>query len=172
MLLYQGIIAYELWNQVVVTEEQADLVYDRLYEAIHPSGDNIVLIGFMGSGKTTIGHRIEKKYGYTFIDTDAYIEEREGRSISQIFAEEGEEYFRQLETVVLQELIMNTRHGLIATACGFHASDPVVMSKTVKSAVKNQVRIGAHPGFPDLMGFGRRNLESCKRESEPTVTYM
>lgn len=118
MLLYQGIIAYELWNQVVVTEEQADLVYDRLYEAIHPSGDNIVLIGFMGSGKTTIGHRIEEKYGYTFIDTDAYIEEREGRSISQIFAEEGEEYFRQLETVVLQELITNTRHGLIATGGG------------------------------------------------------
>ena len=44
-------------------------------------------------------------------------------------------------------------------ACGFHASDPVVMSKTVKNAVKNHVRVGAHPGFPDLVGFGRRKMD-------------
>lgn len=118
MLLYQGIIAYELWNRVQVTAEQAELVYDRLYEAVHPSGDNIVLIGFMGSGKTTVGKRIEKEYGYSFLDTDAYIETREGRSISRIFAEEGEEYFRRLEREVLKELIASTRHKLIATGGG------------------------------------------------------
>lgn len=118
MLLYQGIIAYELWNRVQVTAEQAELVYDRLYEAIHPSGDNIVLIGFMGSGKTTVGRQIEKAYGYSFLDTDAYIEAREGRSISRIFAEEGEEYFRKLEESVLKELIANTSHALIATGGG------------------------------------------------------
>lgn len=118
MLLYQGIIAYELWNQVQVTAEQAEQVYDRLYEAIHPSGDNIVLIGFMGSGKTTVGKQIEKAYGYSFLDTDAYIEAREGRSINRIFAEEGEEYFRRLEAAILKELIANTSHALIATGGG------------------------------------------------------
>lgn len=118
MLLYQGIIAYELWNQVSVTAEQAELVYDRLYEAIHPAGDNVVLIGFMGSGKTTIGRRMEKEYGYSFLDTDAYIEAKEGRSINRIFAEEGEAYFRQLETAVIKELIANTSHALIATGGG------------------------------------------------------
>ncbi|MCM1494970.1 MAG: shikimate dehydrogenase [Bacteroides sp.] len=118
MLLYQGIIAYELWNGVPVTPEQAELVYDRLYEAVHPSGDNIVLIGFMGSGKTTIGRQIEKLYGYSFLDTDAYIEAREGRSISRIFEEEGEAYFRRLEAKVLQELIAGTSHALIATGGG------------------------------------------------------
>lgn len=118
MLLYQGIIAYELWNQVQITDEQAELVYDALYEAIHPTGDNIVLIGFMGSGKSTIGRAIEEQYGYTFIDTDAYIEEREGCSIPQIFEKKGEAYFRQLETTVLQEMIANTHHGLIATGGG------------------------------------------------------
>lgn len=118
MLLYQGIIAYELWNQVQVSEEQAAFVYDRLYEAIHPSGDNIVLIGFMGSGKTTIGHQLERQYGYQFLDTDAYIEEKEGKSITRIFAEDGEEYFRQLETSVLRELIANSHHMLIATGGG------------------------------------------------------
>lgn len=118
MLLYQGVIAYELWNQVSVTDEQAEAVYDRLYEAIHPSGDNIVLIGFMGSGKTTIGHVLEKKYGYSFLDTDAYIEKSEGMSISQIFAKYGEAYFRQVETKVLQKLKESTHHAVIATGGG------------------------------------------------------
>lgn len=118
MLLYQGIIAYELWNRVQVTTEQAEQVYDRLYEGIHPSGDNIILIGFMGSGKTTVGRQIEKQYGYSFLDTDAYIEAREGTCISRIFAEQGEAYFRKLEAEVLRELIAGTRHALIATGGG------------------------------------------------------
>lgn len=118
MLLYQGIIAYELWNGIQVSEAQADCVYDRLYEAIHPSGDNIVLIGFMGSGKTTVGHRLEEQYGYSFLDTDAYIEKREGKRISEIFDEHGEEYFRKLETLILQELIETTHHTVISTGGG------------------------------------------------------
>ena len=43
-------------------------------------------------------------------------------------------------------------------ACGYHASDPVVMGNTLAMAREAGIRIGAHPGFPDLMGFGRRNL--------------
>ena len=43
-------------------------------------------------------------------------------------------------------------------ACGFHAGDPDVMHKTVQLALKNGVAIGAHPGFPDLVGFGRRTM--------------
>ena len=43
-------------------------------------------------------------------------------------------------------------------ACGFHAGDPTVMRKTVALAVENDVRIGAHPSFPDLIGFGRRQM--------------
>ena len=43
-------------------------------------------------------------------------------------------------------------------ACGFHASDPDVMRRTVAMSVANDVRIGAHPGYPDLMGFGRRSM--------------
>lgn len=118
MLLYQGIIAYELWNDLAVTDEQAEIVYDRLYEAIHPSGDNIVLIGFMGSGKTTIGHELERGYGYSFLDTDVYIEKREGCSISDIFEKYGEAYFRKLETEVLNELIRTMTHTVISTGGG------------------------------------------------------
>jgi len=49
-------------------------------------------------------------------------------------------------------------------ACGFHAGDPMVMRKTVKLAIKNNVRIGPHVGFPDLMGFGRRLMAISPEE--------
>ena len=57
-------------------------------------------------------------------------------------------------------------------ACGFHASDPVVMSKTVKNAVKNHVRVGAHPGFPDLVGFGRRKMDLSPAEITAITQYQ
>lgn len=66
--------------------------------------DSIVLIGFMGSGKTTLGKWIAREHGYTFIDTDDMIEEQQCRSISDIFASEGEEYFRNLETEVIKNI--------------------------------------------------------------------
>ena len=50
-------------------------------------------------------------------------------------------------------------------ACGYHASDPVIMEKTVKMAKEHQVSIGAHTGFPDLMGFGRRNMAISPEEA-------
>ena len=51
---------------------------------------NIALIGYMGTGKTTIGKRLARKLGLTFVDTDAYIEKQQGKKISQIFEEDGE----------------------------------------------------------------------------------
>lgn len=57
-------------------------------------------------------------------------------------------------------------------ACGFHASDPLVMEKTVKLAKENDVCVGAHPGFPDLMGFGRRNMKISPAEAKAYVMYQ
>ncbi|MFO1442364.1 LamB/YcsF family protein [Bacillus sp. Bva_UNVM-123] len=57
-------------------------------------------------------------------------------------------------------------------ACGFHAGDPLVMEKTVKMALENNVEIGAHPGFPDLMGFGRRNMVVSPSEAKAYVIYQ
>jgi UPF0271 protein len=57
-------------------------------------------------------------------------------------------------------------------ACGFHASDPVVMDRTVAMAKENNVGVGAHPGFPDLMGFGRRNMDCTSDELKAYVTYQ
>lgn len=57
-------------------------------------------------------------------------------------------------------------------ACGFHAGDSLVMEKTVKNAIQNGVSIGAHPGYPDLEGFGRRNIAATEEEVYSYVKYQ
>ncbi len=57
-------------------------------------------------------------------------------------------------------------------ACGYHASDPLVMSKTVEMCKKHSVAIGAHPGYPDLAGFGRRNMTVSPKELKAMVQYQ
>ena len=57
-------------------------------------------------------------------------------------------------------------------ACGFHAGDPVVMKKTIETAKKNNNGIGAHPGFLDLMGFGRREMKISIDEAKAYVLYQ
>jgi len=57
-------------------------------------------------------------------------------------------------------------------ACGFHAGDPGVMKRTIAIAKDNGVAIGAHPGFPDLIGFGRRNLDASLEEIQDYVVYQ
>jgi 5-oxoprolinase (ATP-hydrolysing) subunit A len=57
-------------------------------------------------------------------------------------------------------------------ACGFHAGDPTVMRETVKLAIENGVKIGAHPGLPDLNGFGRRDMDITAQEGYDMVVYQ
>ena len=64
----------------------------------------IILIGYMGSGKTTVGKALSKETGMMFYDLDWYIESRMRKSVSQIFAEKGEEKFRQMEYNMLHEV--------------------------------------------------------------------
>lgn len=69
-----------------------------------PLPKNLILIGFMGSGKSTVGRELHSRLGYELVDMDTVIEQREGRPISQIFEENGEDYFRELESALLREL--------------------------------------------------------------------
>jgi len=57
-------------------------------------------------------------------------------------------------------------------ACGFHASDPSIMRRTVALAVQHNVRIGAHPSYPDLVGFGRRSMNCSAQEVEDLLLYQ
>jgi shikimate kinase len=79
---------------------------------------NIVLVGFMGTGKSTVAEALARRLGWTKIDLDAKIEEEEGRTISQIFAEHGEPYFRQVETAMLRKALEGQSGQIIATGGG------------------------------------------------------
>lgn len=85
---------------------------------VKKKNNNIILIGFMGSGKTTIGLRLSYKMQLSVLDTDKMIEEREGMPISQIFAQKGEGYFRKLETNLLYELRDNTTRKIYSLGGG------------------------------------------------------
>jgi shikimate kinase len=80
-------------------------------------GKNIVLIGFMGSGKTSVGREIARRLGWEFVDTDELVETTAGRTIPDIFAKEGEPTFRRIESKVVQE-VASREHAIIATGGG------------------------------------------------------
>lgn len=72
-------------------------------------GINLYLIGMMGVGKSTIGHLLAQELGYGFVDTDDIIVKAAGKSINQIFADEGETEFRQLESNILAQVCAYTK---------------------------------------------------------------
>lgn len=80
---------------------------------------NIVLIGFMGTGKTTIAIQLADKLGMRYVSIDDLIEKREKRTINEIFTEEGEDYFRDIESQVVREvsgqdgLVIDTGGGVV-----------------------------------------------------------
>lgn len=117
MLLYQGVIAYELWHNVTVHKEIIEDIYVDLKRRVYPK-DNIVLIGFMGSGKTTVGKVLAKTLHMDFVDTDSYIEAQAGKKIADIFAEDGEAAFRRLETDILVHLRDTVKNTVLATGGG------------------------------------------------------
>lgn len=79
---------------------------------------NIVLIGFMGSGKTTVGIRLSYRLRKTIEDTDKLIERREKRTIREIFAQDGEEYFRKMETEMLREAGLKMKNQIVSVGGG------------------------------------------------------
>jgi shikimate kinase len=114
--------------------------------------ENIVLIGFMGCGKSTVGRELHQRLGYPLVDMDHVIEQRAGKSITRIFADEGESVFRAMETALLKELndraaprrIISTGGGIVESATNrallknlgyvvwLHASASVILQRTRK----------------------------------------
>jgi shikimate kinase len=79
---------------------------------------NYILIGFMGSGKSTVGVRLSYKLKMPYIDTDRFIEKREGRKIQQIFSEDGESEFRMIETECIRDIAATRKGYVISTGGG------------------------------------------------------
>lgn len=78
---------------------------------------NIILTGFMGSGKSSVGPKLAKSLGFTFVDSDTFIAQQKNISIIQIFQVYGEEYFRELEANFILQY-QNTKQMVIATGGG------------------------------------------------------
>lgn len=76
---------------------------------------NVVLVGFMGSGKTTVGRQLARRLGYEFVDVDEVVEREAGQTINQIFEKQGESVFRQLEVGVISKVAQGERQVI---ACG------------------------------------------------------
>ena len=79
---------------------------------------NIVLIGFMACGKSTIGTMLADRLGYSLVDTDEEIVKEQGKSINDIFAQEGEPYFRNLETQMVEKMCDTLDGCVISTGGG------------------------------------------------------
>src|SRR5215470_6377796 len=91
---------------------------------------NVILVGFMGAGKSTVGRLLARRLGRCFVETDAMITAREGRSIPEIFEARGEPYFRRLEAEVLEALTEKHDH-VVATGGGFPC-EPGVMDRLLE----------------------------------------
>ena len=83
---------------------------------------NIVLVGFMGTGKTSVGQRLARRLGMTYVDTDDIIEQTAGRRITDIFNQHGELYFRELESDAVRKVsrlddhVISTGGGVVLRA--------------------------------------------------------
>lgn len=90
---------------------------------------NIILIGLMGCGKSTIGKRLSEMLYYPLVDTDEHIENLEKRKISEIFEKDGEDYFRKCEADLVRSLIdMGVHKHIIATGGGLPTRQPAQKS--------------------------------------------
>jgi shikimate kinase len=96
---------------------------------------NIVLIGFMGTGKSEVGKELAKMLGYKFIDTDELIERREGIPVSEIFDKCGEPYFRKIESEIVEE-VSEMENVVISTGGG-----AVISSENRMNFKKNSITI-------------------------------
>lgn len=102
---------------------------------------NILLIGFMGTGKSTVSARLKERLNMKEVDTDALIVKREGMTISNIFAEKGEEAFRNMETALLEEL-KSERNLIISCGGGMALRDT---NATIMKAAGTVVWLTAEP---------------------------
>ncbi|MGI6031705.1 MAG: shikimate kinase [Eubacteriales bacterium] len=126
---------------------------------------NIVLCGFMGSGKTVVSKKLARRLGMERVDSDQCIVERAGKSISDIFAQDGEEAFEALQRQVVEEL--SRREGIIIATGG----GVVLRRENVEALRRNGIIFYLHPSLRRLR-FNLMNDHSRPRLEVPNKAQM
>ncbi len=124
--------------------------------------NKIAIVGFMGSGKTTVGLLLSNLLNYFFYDLDEYIERKEGKEIKDIFSEYGEEYFRDLESFYLEELVEKHNQIVISTGGG------IVKREVNRKILKEKTFVIFLDG--DFEVFMNRLKDSGEREKRPLMS--
>ena len=127
MLVAQAVFAVEHFLDCKLDSSKLDEVFDKILE----SKENIVLTGMPSCGKTTIGKALASKLDWQLIDTDAEIVKKAGKPITDIFAEEGEKAFRDLESQVISDVSM--MQGVIISTGG----GAILRDENIKALKKN-----------------------------------
>ena len=150
MLVKQAAYAAEKFIDTHISEEKSEQVYKKILS----DKENIVLIGMPSSGKTTIGYQLSNLLGKEMIDTDEMIVKREGKEISKIFDEYGEEYFRKVECDVIREV--SAKSGLIISTGG----GCILNSENIKNLRLNGRLYFVDRSFENLTATDDRPLSS------------
>jgi shikimate kinase len=142
------------------------------------AGPRLVLIGPMGAGKTTVGQMLADRWGVPFRDTDDDIERTEGRAVSDIFVESGEEHFRALECAAVARALAD-HPGVLALGGG------AVMAEQTRRAVAGQAvvflrvgladaaaRVGLGASRPLLLGNVRGTMKALLDERTPVYEAL
>lgn len=101
----------------------------------------VVLIGFMGAGKSEVGRALAGRLGWSFLDFDAVIEQRAGRTVAEIFESEGEAAFRRMEADVADQLL--TEEQVVLASGGGWAADPERVVRLGEDTVSVWLRVSA-----------------------------
>ncbi|MBQ7792800.1 MAG: hypothetical protein IJ367_04860 [Clostridia bacterium] len=163
MLVYQGLKAEEIWENPV-DYAVAEPIFESLQAAFTGSEQNIVLTGYMGCGKTTVGRELSTRSGMPFYDMDEMLEEIMGDTISHIFETRGETYFREQETC-LAKALSALNGGIISTGGGV-----VKNPENIRHLKENGQVFFLHPPFSEikkrLMGDTTRPLLKDPAQTE------
>lgn len=128
---------------------------------------NIALVGFMGSGKSAVGKALSRKLGMIFVDSDEAIVEKERRSINDIFAKEGEPYFRKVEKEVIKEI--SQREGLVIACGGGVVLDKDNMANLKRNGVVVYLEVSPEVIFERTKNYTHRpllNVDNPKKQIE------
>lgn len=117
---------------------------------------NIVLTGFMGSGKTTVGSRVAKRFGMKVVDTDDLIEERTCMSINDIFGQRGEPYFRELEKKIVKEV--SELEGYVILTGGGVVLNKENMNNLRRNGIIVYLHVSPEDAYQRLKGKSNRPL--------------